>query len=316
MNFEPDEVELALQQGIRDLCGGRAGAERLRAAATSIDRDLWRELGEGGVFSVLVTEEHGGLGLGFAAASLVLEELGRALVPGPLAATMLAAAAGDAEAAAGRRLVGAVEQASPARIEHARDLDVLVVLGAEGARRLDPAALEMEDATPLDPLTGVGVVRRLPEGEPFRAADGWGRAGAALTSALLVGLAAGATEHAVAYAKDRRQFDREIGSFQAVKHLLADMLVRTEVARSAAYAAAATLDDPSVGDPDAAVSAAKVLAGGAAFANGRACVQVMGGMGFTWEMPAHLYLKRAVVLGSSFGQAAEHEDRLAGAIGR
>ena len=82
-------------------------------------------------------------------------------------------------------------------------------------------------------------------------------------------------------------------SFQAVKHLLADMLVRAEVARAAVYAAGVTLDDPTVGDPDRAVAAAKLMAGEAAVANGKACIQVHGGMGFTWEVDAHLYLKRA-----------------------
>jgi alkylation response protein AidB-like acyl-CoA dehydrogenase len=101
-----------------------------------------------------------------------------------------------------------------------------------------------------------------------------------------------------------------------VKHLLADMLVRTEVARSAAYAAAATLDDPSAGDTAMAASAAKLLANSAAFANGRSCVQVMGGMGFTWEMPAHLFLKRAVVLSASFGSTARHEEVLADSLAR
>jgi alkylation response protein AidB-like acyl-CoA dehydrogenase len=266
------------------------------------------------VFGVLAPEEAGGLGLGTTAAALVLEELGRALVPGPLVPTMLAAA-GDPDAASGTRLVGAVLRSSPAVVEHAQDLDALVILAhSSDAQLIDAGAFLADDVRPVDPLTGVGVVAELPQGDPYPSGAAWLRDGAALTAALLVGVAAGATDHAVAYAKERQQFGRVIGSFQSVKHLLADMLVRTEMARSATYAAAAMLADPESDDVDGAVAAAKVLAGEAAFANGRACVQVMGGMGFTWEMPAHLFLKRAVVLGSAFGPAAEHEEVLAATL--
>ena len=114
------------------------------------------------------------------------------------------------------------------------------------------------------------------------------------------------TELAVAYAKERHQFDRPIGSFQAVKHLLADMVVRAEVARAAVYAAGVTLDDPLVGDAARAVATAKFMAGEAARQNGKACVQVHGGMGFTWEVDAHLYLKRAWVLDAAFGSVDDH----------
>jgi alkylation response protein AidB-like acyl-CoA dehydrogenase len=119
-------------------------------------------------------------------------------------------------------------------------------------------------------------------------------------------------EIATEYAKKREQFDRPIGSFQAIKHILADCYTRQELARVAAYAAGATLDDPSVGSVERAVATAKLIAGDAAMKNARACVQVHGGMGYTWEIPAHYYLKRAIVLENSFGDVHEH----AGADGR
>jgi len=317
VNFEPDADEVALQQGIRDLCRGRAGLERLRRAeGGGLDRGLWSDLAGAGVFAVRAPEESGGAGLGMAAAALVLEELGRALVPGPVVATTLAGTRGGAD---GSRVVGLVERAEPAAVEYLADLDELVVVDADGLWRVEPASLDGRPLEPrLDPLTPVHRVDRLRQGDPIGGADDaarWRLEGAALASAQLVGLAAGATEHAVAYAKDRRQFDRVIGSFQSVKHLLADMLVRTELARSAAYAAAAMIDDPDTGDAPTAVAAAKLLAGEAAFANGKACVQVMGGMGFTWDMPAHLFLKRAVVLGASFGPADDQAERLAESLG-
>ena len=116
-----------------------------------------------------------------------------------------------------------------------------------------------------------------------------------LTAAALLGIAAKTTELAVAYASEREQFGKPIGSFQAVKHLCADMLTRAELARGAVYAAGVTLDGRGVDDPDRMVAAAKITAGDAAKANGKACIQVHGGMGFTWEVDAHLYLKRAIV---------------------
>ena len=130
--------------------------------------------------------------------------------------------------------------------------------------------------------------------------------------AMQVGIASKCTELAVAYAKEREQFGKPIGSFQAVKHICADMLVRAEVARAAVHAAGVMLDDTSAGDAARAAAAAKVVADEAAFRNGKDCVQVHGGMGFTWEVDVHLYLKRAAVLSQQFGTASEHAERMFG----
>ena len=118
--------------------------------------------------------------------------------------------------------------------------------------------------------------------------------GTVLTAALQLGLALRGTELATEYAKEREQFGRVIGSFQAVKHLCADMLVRAEVARAAVYAAAVTLDGRSDEDPARAAAVAKVMAGDAALANGKSGIQVHGGIGFTWEVDAQRFWKRAV----------------------
>ncbi len=122
----------------------------------------------------------------------------------------------------------------------------------------------------------------------------------------MLGIAEATLELANTYAKQREQFGRPIGSFQAVKHMLADMFVRTEVARAAVYAAAATLDDPAVGSVPRAVSSAVVTADQAAHENSSTCIQVHGGMGYTWESPAHYYMKRSWVLGTQFGDREEH----------
>ena len=117
------------------------------------------------------------------------------------------------------------------------------------------------------------------------------------------------------YAKKREQFERPIGGFQAVKHILADMFVRQEVCRAAAYAAGATLDAPDVASVERAVSSAKVTSGDAGLRNSRSCIQVHGGMGYTWEVPAHYYMKRTWVLSSVFGDEDEHALRSADLIG-
>jgi alkylation response protein AidB-like acyl-CoA dehydrogenase len=135
--------------------------------------------------------------------------------------------------------------------------------------------------------------------------------GALLTAAIQVGLAARFTELAVDYAKTREQFDRPIGSFQAVKHICADMLVKTELARAALHSAAVMLDDPEAGDANRAIAGAKLLADEAATGNSRSCVQVHGGMGFTWEVPVHYLLKRAWLHATEFGTADDHAEALA-----
>jgi len=130
----------------------------------------------------------------------------------------------------------------------------------------------------------------------------------------MLGVAEATHDLAVAYAKEREQFGRPIGSFQAIKHMLADSFVRKEVARASAFAAAATLDHPEVGDVAQAVSGAKINAGEAAMKNARTCIQVHGGMGYTWEVATHYYLKRAWVLENRFGTASAHADSLGAAV--
>jgi alkylation response protein AidB-like acyl-CoA dehydrogenase len=167
---------------------------------------------------------------------------------------------------------------------------------------------------PFDPLTPAASFDELPRGDVIGNATDARRmrvTGTVLSSAMLVGVAQGALDVASRYALERQQFGVAIGSFQAVKHLLADMYVRTELARGAAYAAAALYDDPRSGDADRAARTAKLLAGEAGIANGRAAVQVLGGMGFTWETLPHYYLKRAWVLEESFGTGDVHALALA-----
>jgi alkylation response protein AidB-like acyl-CoA dehydrogenase len=170
---------------------------------------------------------------------------------------------------------------------------------------------------PIDPLTPVGRVAGMGAGEVVgdaaMAAELRLR-GAVLAAAMLTGIATRCVGVAVDYALGREQFGAPIGSFQAIKHLLADMHLRSALAQSATYAAAAMVqgdvDDESV----RAATGAKLLAGEAAIENASTAIQVLGGMGFTWEMlPNHL-LKRSWVLELEFGTADEQADRLGAAL--
>lgn len=310
MDFQLTPEQIEFQEATRKLCAGRFPISSLRRLeGAGLDRAVWSDLAEFGVFGLRQVD-----GMGAADAALVFEELGRALVPGPLVCTHLAAAldAGD--------VVGGLERpAGPAIVEHLPDLDTLIVVDDRGLWAVPPASLDGRRLdNPLDPLTPVWVVDPLPDGRQVGGPDDasrWRLEGAALVAAQLAGMAEALTELTVAYTRDRHQFGRPVGSFQAVKHLLADMFVRSELARTQAYAAAVHLDEPELGGARRAVSAAKCLAGRAAIDNGTAAIQAHGGMGYTWEVDAHLYLKRAWVLDAAFGSSDEHADRVAAALG-
>jgi alkylation response protein AidB-like acyl-CoA dehydrogenase len=322
MNFSLNDDQLALQQGIRDFCEREFPIDALGALEKApVTRERWKQLAEMGVFSLRLPEAQGGVGLGMAEAVLVFAELGRRLVPGPLVWSHLAADAIDG-AATGDAIVGGLDDAHPTNrpqlIEHAGVLDAFVRLGGDGAEQVAASALAGVDfATPLDPLTPVRHVAQLPRGariaDAARAAE-WRRDGALLSAALQLGIAETTLELAVDYAKKREQFDRPIASFQAIKHFAADMYVRTECARAAVYAAGATRDDAAIGDAARAISVARVVAGDAALKNARMCIQIYGGMGFTWEMPPHYYLKRALVLEQAFGTTDDHCERVAESV--
>jgi alkylation response protein AidB-like acyl-CoA dehydrogenase len=311
MDFHLDDDQLALQDQATRFCRDRWPLERIAERPSVLDRPAWNELAALGVFSLLVEEARGGLGLGAVEAVVVFEQLGRHLVPGPLLWSALGALV-IPPVAGGELVAGGIEAAGtpPFLVEHAAEIDVLVVLRPDGVARVDAAQLPPVAACDaLDPLNGVGALPALPDGARVgdRAAAARLRAiGVVLAAALQLGISQAALDVAVAYSLERRQFGVPIASFQALKHLMADMYVRTGLARSASYAAAAVLDDPGVGDAERSLSAAKLLAGEAAVENARAAIQVLGGMGFTWQMPPHFLLKRALVLDLAFGTPTAH----------
>jgi len=312
VNFDLDADERALQQGIRDLCNGLFPMGKIRdlEASGGLDADSWRALVDAGVFSLRLSEDQGGVGLGMAQAVIVFEELGRALVPGPLVGTHVTRTQGAPE-----EILTLIERGDGV-IPWLGASDVVAALDADGVWLISKSEIEsVPSAQPLDPLTPIDRVRSLPQGRSIPAdVDVIRTEAAVLTAAYLVGIAAAETDLAVAYAKERKQFDRPIGSFQAVKHICADMLVRAEVARAAVYAAGVHLDGNGDGDIARAVTGAVLLAEEAAFANGKACIQVHGGMGFTWEIDAHLYLKRATALTALLGGSDARAEAMAAAL--
>lgn len=300
MAFDLDDDQLALRDGIRSLVEGRFTMARVRAG---FDASVYAELAEAGVFSLRAD------GFGWTDAAIVYEELGRGVIPGPLVATF------------GRDVITTTFDTTlrgAPYVEHAGAAVDVVRLGDGDAQLVAVADLVLGDAEewPLDPLTWVWRVDGIAAapGRTDRPVAELRREGALLTAAYCVGLADRLTELAVDYAQERKQFDRPIGSFQAVKHLCADMAVRTELARVAVHAAACVLDDPGTGALDRAISAAKLLAGEAAVLNGRSGTQVFGGMGFTWEVDVHLFLKRAWVLATHYGSGDHHADAVAASM--
>jgi alkylation response protein AidB-like acyl-CoA dehydrogenase len=288
VDLDLSDDQIALRDGIASMLAARVPMDRVREG---FDRALFDDLAAAGVFSLRTD------GFSWADCVVVFEQLGRHCVPGPLVASLLL---GDG------RIAGIAVESQPIWIEHLDALDVLLIGGMDDVREVDPREIVADRSPwPLDPCTPVARAVRLPEGRPVGIERrNWELAGVALTAAFQLGLADRLTELAVAYAKERVQFDRPIGGFQAIKHLLADMLTRTEVARAAVYSAGAVLDEmPSAWTRRRLVHGAKVVAGDAAITNGKTATQVFGGMGFTWEVDVHLYLKRAWVLDTHFESA-------------
>jgi alkylation response protein AidB-like acyl-CoA dehydrogenase len=316
-----------MRAALREYLADTWTPDRLRAAADgeAFDYQAWKSLAGFGVFAMALAPDDGGMGLGLADAVIVFEELGRALVPGPVTATFLAAGLVPG-AANGEAVVGLVDSRDPvALVEHPAAVTDLLVLDDGGFYSVPFQAPPRQDVpVPLDHLAPVAAVAARPaDGQRLGSAEDVTRlrlTGALLTAALQVGVAQGALDLAVRYAGQRVQFGRPIGSFQAVKHLLADALARVDLARAATLVAGVVADDPASAElagarAAEAVAAAKVLADEAAAANGRTGVQVHGGMGFTWEVLAHLYVKRAWVLETAFGAADEHAGCLAESLG-
>jgi alkylation response protein AidB-like acyl-CoA dehydrogenase len=294
--------------------------------ATAGRPDFWAAIGEPGWLGLHVSEANGGAGYGLVEQAVVVEELGRTCAPGPYLPTVLAAAilqdAGGSAASAllpdlaTGQLTGALALGGTRPVLGAADADVIVcevdgewiALDASAARVTELPSLDLTRRVAQLDLAGVAVPadRRLPGLTAERARD----IAAVLLAAEAIGIAQWCVDTASEYAKVRVQFGRPIGQFQGVKHRCADMLARTELARAAVWDAARAVNDIDNG-AGLAIASAAALAFEAAFVNGKDCVQTLGGIGFTWEHDAHLYLRRAITLHQLAGTPDEWRVRAA-----
>ncbi|HUC35817.1 MAG TPA: acyl-CoA dehydrogenase family protein [Acidimicrobiales bacterium] len=339
MRFSFDERQEEFRAQLRAFAEKRCTPAHVREAWVSElgwSPARWEALAELGVTAVTVPEPYGGLGLGMVDLVLLLEEAGRACLPEPLVETAAIGvpalsgapgaraeelrldwlpriAAGESVLAVGLSSMSAVpcavgthllllEHRTGDRVElHALRADEVhqsVRASIDGTRRL--SVIEWQPAPETLVVAGH-------EAEVVLA--GIGQRAAMGTGAVLLGVADKLVDMAAKYAMERVQFERPIGSYQAVKHLLANALVRLEFARPVVYRAAWAIDS---GDPVAAIgsSMAKAQASEAALSAARAALQVHGAIGYTWEHDLHLWMKRAWVLAAAWGDASSHRARV------
>ena len=353
MQFGLTESQQMLKDNARKFFAGEcpsAEMRRLMETATGYDAALWTKLVEQGYTGIIFPEEVDGVGLGIVELILLMEEAGRALLPGPLFSTVALAGAILNEAAGPAqkkrylapicrgevRATAAVLEASlkwdPAAsaivpingkltgekifVPDAASADFILITTADGVHVVEAKA----PGVTIQPLVSMDLTRKLYnvkfKDAPAVKLENPSRVARALdiaTAALAAEMVGGmqrTLEITVEYAKARKQFGKPIGMFQAVQHQCADMYLETESARSAAYYAAWALAE-NAPDAAAAVSIAKMYASDAARTVGNRGIQVHGGMGFTWENDVHLYYRRAKASETALGDATFHRERLA-----
>ncbi|HEY2318426.1 MAG TPA: acyl-CoA dehydrogenase family protein [Solirubrobacteraceae bacterium] len=315
MDFDLTEDQREIKDVAREMLTARSPLARVREAAEAgaYDEALWREIVELGWPGIAVAEEHGGQGLGAVELAVLLEELGYACAATPFLATAVAAAAiqaGGTDEQRARWLPGLVSGEVRAGIGRAdlvvdgHGADVVVLLDDDGARLVSDA--EAEPLQTIDPTRRFAAVRG--DGEPL-SPDVADRARAAI-AAEVVGVCQRALEMTLDYVKERKQFGVAVGSFQAVSHRCAQMLLHTESARSTAYYAAWAADaDPQRLGEAAALAAAAAATGAREVA--ASAIQAHGGIGFTWEADVHWLYKRGELDRALLGGAHRHHAALA-----
>ncbi|MFS0884067.1 acyl-CoA dehydrogenase family protein [Aeromicrobium sp. 179-A 4D2 NHS] len=340
------DVEESLRDSVRGALQRAVDHGTVAALYDAPDTDVssvWSVLaGDLGLAGLLVPEELGGVGAGPREAAVVLEELGRNVAPAPflesaVIATTALVSAGDREMlprlAEGARAVLVLPWSARAGAWSAGSGTVAPVAGAIGADLFvvptlvdGTVRLVLHESASVEPLTSLDMSRRLAavtvdgggrvlaEGDAAVAAvDAALAAGAALLASEQVGLAQWCLTTTVEYAKTRVQFARPIGSFQAIKHRLADLYLEVAQAQAAARYAADTL---ATADADAPVAqaVAQSYCSDVAVHAAEEALQLHGGIGMTWEHPVHLYLKRAKSDQLALGTPATHRTDLAGLV--
>jgi len=314
----PSDEQLEIVSVVDDFLASRLPTSVLRdrrSEPSSIDSKVWAECGSLGWFGLGLAERLGGVGYGMAEEALLLREIGRHLAPGPYIASVLgarvAALAGHNDIA-GAVLAGeAVVALAEPRVDDgwfdlidAPGAAYLLAVTAEGAALFDAAAAaDAESLECIDPGVRLSRVHLdavpalafvAPDVEPIHTR------GLVLVAAMMTGIALATRDLSSQYAKDRQQFGRPIGINQAIKHACADMAVRAEAAASQLLFAALSVDEGR-GDTEFQATAARIVAGHAAIENAASNVQVHGGIGYTFEHDAHLFVKRARVLDRMLG---------------
>jgi alkylation response protein AidB-like acyl-CoA dehydrogenase len=336
MDFGLSDDQREIQRTARELLAERARPERVREHAESgrTDADLWSELRELGWPGIAVAEQYGGQGLGQIELSILCEELGRSLAPVPFLPSALAAtviqqdgsdaqrerwlpglASGETIGALGSIVDGVAELViggGEAGVFVLVDEDGAGTAGEAGGRIVSAGDAELSIVDTVDPTrsaarvsVGAGASEEIGAG----ACAGLGRALVSVSSEL-VGVCDRALRMTVEYVKERKQFGVPVGSFQAVSHRCAQMLMETERARSTAAYAAWAADSGSEQLAEAAAMA-KATASDAGREVTASAIQAHGGIGFTWEADVHWLYKRAQIDAALLGGAGRHRARLA-----
>ncbi|MFI7706324.1 acyl-CoA dehydrogenase family protein [Nonomuraea sp. NPDC049480] len=311
MNFAFTDEQLALAATVRDVLRAHCPPAALRTER----RPGWEQLAALGFFGLLLPPESDGLGLGLTDVLPALEETGRACLPGPVVETAVAApylVAGTPKLASGAVCVS-VLLPGQAYAPDADLADLIVVAGADGLRLVAKESVRLTPRPGMDPLRPIFEVA-FDESERLG-----GAAGPALlrvtvaTAAQLIGVARELLAVSVAYARVRTQFGAPIGSFQAVKHQLADVAVAVDFAAPLVYRAALAVDRAAA-TVERDVSAAKAAAGEAATLAARVALQAHGAIGYTEELDLRFWLARAWSLSAAYGTTAVHRERLRTAV--
>ncbi|WP_067842425.1 acyl-CoA dehydrogenase [Nocardia lijiangensis] len=343
MTIATTDEHKAVQESMRGWAGSVRPIATMRAEPVGFWHAYWPALAELGIFRVAVAEDAGGAGGSVADLAVLLEQAAHDLVGGPVLSTALAnlvtagalaedlpcgvaldAVVGpDVSSETSPRVPGDGEEVLLTGVwdyvlgAAAGTAVLLPVTGPEGRRWClvppDAAGLRIEELASADPSTPLARVHcadvAVPAERMFTSAHRVEDLLVALVAAELAGVAGWCLDTAVEYAKVREQFGRKIGSFQAVKHICAWMLCRTELIRSVALDAAAAVDEGGAELPIAAAIAA-AIALDAAVETAKDCIQVLGGIGFTWEHDAHFYLRRATALRQLLGGSARWRARV------
>jgi alkylation response protein AidB-like acyl-CoA dehydrogenase len=332
MDFTFSEDQLLFQESVRDFLINEITPERIRASwetETGRSDELWRQLTELGLTGMTVPEEFGGLGMNELDFVLLAQECGYVALPEPLVHTVLVAvpllrdiggelaaqwlpkiAAGEARVVVGLQPTGLEQNGL---VEDAHVADLLLLQEGESLFALSPGDVSLRHNESVDPSRRLYAVE-FSEGELATNDAALIQAsqdrGALANAAQALGLAQRMIDLSVQYTSERNQFGKPIGSFQAVKHHMANIAVRLEYARApvhrAAYALANRLPSASRN-----VSHAKLVACEAANLAAKNCIQVHGAMGYTWEVDLHIFMKKAWALANSWGDAGFHKRRVA-----